>query len=67
MLCSGYDTHLILSAVKPRHGKITVIYCAKITALHVLYNQRLHIHRVVSIYDASIFYQCFINSYQFFP
>ena len=25
MLCSGYDAHLILSAVKPRHGKITVI------------------------------------------
>ena len=25
ILCSGYDTHLILSAVKPRHGKITVI------------------------------------------
>ena len=25
ILCSGYDAHLILSAVKPRHGKITVI------------------------------------------
>ena len=25
MLCSEYDAHLILSAVKPRHGKITVI------------------------------------------
>ena len=24
-MCSGYNTHLILSAVKPRHGKITVI------------------------------------------
>ena len=24
-MCSGYDAHLILSAVKPRHGKITVI------------------------------------------
>ena len=24
-LCSRYDTHLMLSAVKPRHGKITVI------------------------------------------
>ena len=25
ILCSGYDAHLILSAVKPRHGKITFI------------------------------------------
>ena len=25
IVCSGYDAHLILSAVKPRHGKITVI------------------------------------------
>ena len=25
ILCSGYGAHLILSAVKPRHGKITVI------------------------------------------
>ena len=25
ILCSGYDAHLILPAVKPRHGKITVI------------------------------------------
>ena len=24
-MCSGYDVHLIMSAVKPRHGKITVI------------------------------------------
>ena len=24
-MCLGYDAHLILSAVKPRHGKITVI------------------------------------------
>ena len=24
-MCSRYDAHLILSAVKPRHGKITVI------------------------------------------
>ena len=24
-MCSGYDTHLILSAAKPRHGKITAI------------------------------------------
>ena len=25
ILCSGYDAHIILSAVKPHHGKITVI------------------------------------------
>ena len=25
ILCSGYEAHLILSAFKPRHGKITVI------------------------------------------
>ena len=25
ILCSGYDAHLMLSAVKPRHGKIVVI------------------------------------------
>ena len=25
ILCSGYDAHLLLSAVKPCHGKITVI------------------------------------------
>ena len=25
MLCSGYDADLILSAVKPLHGKVTVI------------------------------------------
>ena len=25
IFCSGYNAHLILSAVKPRHGKITVI------------------------------------------
>ena len=25
ILCSGYDAHLILSAVKPRHEKITII------------------------------------------
>ena len=24
-MCSGYDAHIILSAVKPRDGKITVI------------------------------------------
>ena len=44
MLRSGYDAHLIVSAVKLRHGKINVI------PLHVLYYQQRLVYRLASIY-----------------
>ena len=53
-MCSGYDAHLILSAVKPHHGKITVIssnmeHYMSFT-IKVTITLQCHIHRLMLIY-----------------
>ena len=53
-MCSGYDAHLTLSAVKPHHGKITVIssnmerYMS--FTIKVTITLQCHIHRLMLIY-----------------